>query len=220
MLVLKRYRWLSGAPILVCRVGVLHRLNPNRPLSQYARQQWSVENELPGPVHAITQTPDGYLWIGTARGLVRFDGFDFHPVPLETPAPTSNAPVLGLSMDDQGNLMVLPQGSGVLRVRNGHFEIIDVHPRAASQVTAMRKDEDGSVLLTDLVTGVIRFHSEKKEVLAPARLLPAIISMAVAPGGRIWLGSLNGGLFSLFQGEVTRVETGLSYKKINCLLAV
>jgi ligand-binding sensor domain-containing protein len=32
-------------------------------------------------VNAIAQTPDGYLWLGTEKGLVRFDGLEFNLIP-------------------------------------------------------------------------------------------------------------------------------------------
>ena len=80
---LKLYRCLRAGLAVVCLVSALHGLDPNRPTSQYVRHQWGIESELPaGPIHAISQTADGYLWIGTDKGLVRFDGFSFRPVPL------------------------------------------------------------------------------------------------------------------------------------------
>lgn len=40
---------------------------------------WGTERGLPGEsIMAIAQTSDGYLWMGTDKGLVRFDGFNFH----------------------------------------------------------------------------------------------------------------------------------------------
>jgi hypothetical protein len=46
--------------------------------SQYIRDHWEAEKGFPGgPVYAITQTADGYLRIGTEKGLVRFDGLNF-----------------------------------------------------------------------------------------------------------------------------------------------
>ena len=47
-------------------------------MSQYMSDQWGIDRGFPGgSVTAITQTGDGYLWIGTDKGLIRFDGFDF-----------------------------------------------------------------------------------------------------------------------------------------------
>ena len=55
-------------------------LDPNRHVSQYAHNSWtSQDGFLPGMTNAITQTADGYLWIGTSAGLVRFDGIRFVP---------------------------------------------------------------------------------------------------------------------------------------------
>ncbi len=48
-------------------------------LAGYTRQVWQVSDGLPEQtVQAFAQTPDGYLWIGTTGGLVRFDGAHFH----------------------------------------------------------------------------------------------------------------------------------------------
>src|ERR1700722_16352741 len=55
-------------------------VDPNRHISQYAHNAWTIQDgHLPGMVNAIAQTADGYLWIGTSAGLVRFDGIRFIP---------------------------------------------------------------------------------------------------------------------------------------------
>jgi signal transduction histidine kinase/ligand-binding sensor domain-containing protein len=53
-------------------------LEPTTPLASYARQAWGMENGLPqNTVQALAQTRDGFVWIGTEVGLVRFDGNGF-----------------------------------------------------------------------------------------------------------------------------------------------
>ena len=55
-------------------------LAPNRRISQYAHTAWRIQDGFfSGAPQAITQTADGYLWIGTEAGLVRFDGIRFVP---------------------------------------------------------------------------------------------------------------------------------------------
>jgi signal transduction histidine kinase/ligand-binding sensor domain-containing protein len=50
-------------------------LNPALAVSQYAHTSWTIrEGFTKGPIRAIAQTPDGYLWLGTDFGLMRFDG--------------------------------------------------------------------------------------------------------------------------------------------------
>ncbi|HEX4581541.1 MAG TPA: two-component regulator propeller domain-containing protein, partial [Acidobacteriaceae bacterium] len=56
----------------------LRALDPRQPLRQFGQQLWQTDNGLPqNTVHAIRQTQDGYLWLATDGGLVRFDGIDF-----------------------------------------------------------------------------------------------------------------------------------------------
>ena len=53
-------------------------LEPTTPLAEYGRQSWVMENGLPqNTVHALLQTRDGFVWLGTEAGLVRFDGYTF-----------------------------------------------------------------------------------------------------------------------------------------------
>src|ERR1700704_4676138 len=69
---------------------VAFALNPALDISQYAHTQWKVRDGfVKGTISAIAQTPDGYLWLGTEFGLVRFDGVHFVPW---TPPPGERLP--------------------------------------------------------------------------------------------------------------------------------
>jgi ligand-binding sensor domain-containing protein/signal transduction histidine kinase len=53
-------------------------LNPSKSVFQYNCRTWARQNGIPAnSILAIKQTPDGYMWLGTPRGLVRFDGGEF-----------------------------------------------------------------------------------------------------------------------------------------------
>jgi ligand-binding sensor domain-containing protein len=53
-------------------------IDPNRTIAQYLQDRWSGDRGFPGgAVTALAQTRDGYLWIGTDKGLSRFDGSSF-----------------------------------------------------------------------------------------------------------------------------------------------
>ncbi|WP_448095756.1 triple tyrosine motif-containing protein [Luteibacter yeojuensis] len=45
--------------------------------SQYVHQSWTIKDGAPPAICAMTQGPDGYLWLGTGAGLYRFDGVEF-----------------------------------------------------------------------------------------------------------------------------------------------
>src|ERR1700690_4564503 len=51
---------------------------PDPQANEYSRRIWRTQDGLPeSRIQALAQTPDGYLWIGTGGGLVRFDGIQF-----------------------------------------------------------------------------------------------------------------------------------------------
>lgn len=55
-------------------------LDPSRRISQYHKQTWQVEQGLPHSyLTAVADLPEGYLLVGTAEGLARFDGVRFRP---------------------------------------------------------------------------------------------------------------------------------------------
>src|SRR5215475_7465845 len=178
-------------------------LDPNRQMSQYISQRWGTESDFPsGPVHAISQTPDGYLWIGTDQGLVRFDGFTFRAFPLTPNIADPNTPVLGLTTDGDGELLIQPQGLGMLRRKNEQFEAVETGLVAsASTVTAMFREKDGGVLFADLLIGTLRLRKDKFQQLVPDVVdgTAPVIAIAEASNGWIWLGTLHSGLFSLYQ---------------------
>jgi signal transduction histidine kinase/ligand-binding sensor domain-containing protein len=68
---------LSFAVLAWCTSALA--LNPALQVSQYAHTSWNSRDGFPGSIHSITQTPDGYLWLGTELGLVRYDGDRFVP---------------------------------------------------------------------------------------------------------------------------------------------
>src|SRR5476651_2814342 len=71
-------RWVAVVVLLLGQQGVGFALEPAKRLDQYVRATWTVDRGLPqSTVLALTQTPDGYLWIATQEGFVRFDGQEF-----------------------------------------------------------------------------------------------------------------------------------------------
>jgi signal transduction histidine kinase/ligand-binding sensor domain-containing protein len=81
-------RRLSAVAIGTVLAGVLawspcaFALNPSLDVTQYVHTTWRVRDGLwGGAINAIAQTPDGYLWVGTDAGLLRFDGVKSTPWP-------------------------------------------------------------------------------------------------------------------------------------------
>ena len=215
--------WRAAVLATACAASA-HAMDPDRALSQYVRERWGTERGFPGgTVRAISQTADGYLWIGTDKGLVRFDGLAFRPVQDARRTTPSIAQVLGLTADAQGNLWARLGGNKVLRYHDGEFEPVRTLETTEDAVTAMARGNDGAVLIAGIVNGALRWRRERFEAVAHGASLPVrspVISMEEAPDGKIWVGTQDEGLFYLSEGRVTPVTKGVPDRKINALLSV
>lgn len=140
-----RLGWL--ALTLLCLLGQLKpaiAVDGSKAISQYVHKTWRTDDGLPqSSVLRILETHDGYLWVGTAAGLARFDGVRF------TVFDHANTPSLGadfvtdLVEDRQGTLWVGTYTGGVSYFRNGLFsEFGAINSRGGSALAA---DPDGSV---------------------------------------------------------------------------
>ena len=95
---------------------------PSKQLALCRLDTWGIRDGLPGyDITALAQTPDGFLWIGTTQGLLRFDGtsftvFDRHNVPGLT-----NTTIRGLGVDSSGNLLIGAEWCGYGRLIDGKY---------------------------------------------------------------------------------------------------
>jgi ligand-binding sensor domain-containing protein len=149
---------------LVCSVMPGHAIDPDRPISQYDRQRWETDKGFQGgAVSAIAQTPDGYLWIGTARGLVRFDGLNFQLFRNAVPSSLPIGPVQKLMADEDGNLWIVLQSTQILRYRDGRFEL--GREEAEFGITSISRRRDGTVLLSSLAFGTLVYRAGRYQIL-------------------------------------------------------
>ena len=78
---------------------------PATSLTQYKVDTWQTEQGLPlNTVQSLFQTRDGYLWVGTAGGLSRFDGVRFTTFDAAQAPEMASQPIFGFMEDAQGNL--------------------------------------------------------------------------------------------------------------------
>ncbi len=111
---------------LLCAGVSLHALNPAQSLRQYGQQLWQTDDGLPqNTVHAIRQTRDGYLWLATDGGLVRFDGTDFTLFDRNT-APALRSNLIGALAETMDGSLWVATADGLLRRSNGILRLFSV----------------------------------------------------------------------------------------------
>lgn len=107
---------------LACAPLGLFALDPHIPLSDYQRKSWTVQDGYSlGEVLALAQTPDGFLWVGTSRGLRRFDGVNFTRPNGPAGGPLDDVRVLALCVSRDGALWV-GTVNGLSRLANGNLK--------------------------------------------------------------------------------------------------
>jgi signal transduction histidine kinase/ligand-binding sensor domain-containing protein len=203
-------------------------LDPNRILSQYVRNRWGVEHGFPrGPVYSIQQTTDGYIWIGTASGLVRFDGFNFVPIQPSQSFLGTLTHVHELLADRDGALWArlrrLP--ITIVRYKNGVFEDawIGAGGAARAAVSAIARANDGNPLLWVLQregSAIVLRKGRFETLAAPVGFSRSpVLSLAQTADGSVWVGTRDAGLFRIKDGVTFRIRDGLPDPKVNTLIA-
>lgn len=116
--------------------------------AQYRFDNWTTDNGLPqNSVLAITQTRDGYLWLATLDGLVRFDGVRFSVFnKRNTPQlPSNRMRALHCTAD---SALWIGTDQGLLRLQEGQFTIISTSDGLPSnQIEYLQDDGRGGVLV-------------------------------------------------------------------------
>lgn len=121
----------------------------------YTHQVWSADHGLPQhTVQALLPSRDGYLWVGTRFGLVRFDGVRFREYPLSSEVGRGDASVSALAEGADGTLWVGTYG-GLLSIRHGKVQAEVAVP--SERVWALHAAE-GGVVWVSLASGLGRLE--------------------------------------------------------------
>jgi signal transduction histidine kinase/ligand-binding sensor domain-containing protein len=118
-------------------------LNPSLDVSQYAHTSWKIRDGFTkGAINAIAQTPDGYLWLGTDFGLLRFDGVRNSPWQSPQDQQLSSGKIWSLLAARDGTLWI-GTANRLLSWKDGK---LTEYPQMAGQnVFRLLEDREGTV---------------------------------------------------------------------------
>ncbi len=214
-------RPVAAWAVCACLLQGAYAIDPNRAMSQYVRDRWGGEQGFPkGPVYAITQTTDGYLWIGTEAGLVRFDGWNFRLIKDDSGAFTIGG-IVGLTADAEGCLWVHLQDLSLVRYCHGVFERPALDEDVYTDIEALGASPRRDLLVWKAADGSYKLHDQSVQKLASFADLPPspVTSIVETRNGDVWLGTRDAGLFRKSSGKTVSIRNGLPDLKVNCLLA-
>jgi signal transduction histidine kinase/ligand-binding sensor domain-containing protein len=104
-------------------------LSPAVGAVRYVARSWQSEDGLPSNVaRHVVQAADGYLWVGTAEGVVRFDGQRFTKLGSAASSPLERQPVRALFPLANGDVWVATTAGSLLRGRGAWLEEVPLPP--------------------------------------------------------------------------------------------
>src|SRR5665213_2245149 len=129
---------------LLCSAGLAASTPDN-----YCVDVWNTEQGLPqSSVITLTQSRDGYLWLGTVNGLVRFDGARFTVFDESNTQGLGSSKIIKVFEDSAANLWLGTETAGVALVRNGHVASLDIgRGRREGRLMSICEDASGAVWL-------------------------------------------------------------------------
>jgi signal transduction histidine kinase/ligand-binding sensor domain-containing protein len=160
-----------------------------RASADYRFDSWSTDDGLPqNSIQSILQTRDGYLWITTLDGLVRFDGVRFTVYQRGDTEGMSSNRMTGLFEDREGALWVGTEDRGVIRYKKGVFTSYTTEDGLPHyQISAFGEDTDGKLV----VRASRRFVKWQGEKFVPFNVEADGAATAGAPAGSYGFRSLS-----------------------------
>ncbi len=132
------------------------------PITRYSVRIWQSDDGLPqNSVYAITQSRDGYLWVGTHEGLARFDGVRFRLIDDPAAPELSRGWITALCAAKDGSLWVGVEGGGLTRLKNGVVtRFSEADGLASNQTRCLLEARDGSLWI-GTENGLTRYKDSK-----------------------------------------------------------
>src|SRR5664280_593650 len=199
-----RRGWLAGALMLqLLLAGRGFALDPAKSVFQYNCQNWIRQNGLPADkINTIGQIRDGYLWLGTQDGLVRFNGLDFQVIPIDLPlAQGQDVRKLIISKDGEIRFAINLGGFGSYDGKKFSVFGDDRWSRPGMGAVMIWEARDGAVWTgSDLGLGCW-VPGKLQESFFDEPTNGVILSFCEDPAGRIWVGTAEHGLFYRAYGK-------------------
>lgn len=179
--------WLLG---VLAVWGQANRSAPDP--ADFLARRWQVEEGLPqNSVNCFAQTPDGYLWMGTFNGLVRFDGLRFTVYDAGNTPSLVSSRIVRLFCDREGQLWILDEFGGVSLRRGSQFISPGPEGLGTERAVAVGEDALGRVWIGTASGALFRWDGTRfLQILAPnspVNPIPGIFQIEPHPQDGVWI---------------------------------
>ena len=176
-----------------------------------------------GSDYCILQDRKGFLWIGTADGLNRYDGYEFkifRNIPGDSNS-ISNSQVLSILEDRAGTLWIGTDGGGLNKFNRDkeNFTRYMHNPNDSTSLSnnavwSIYEDRAGTIWIGTFAGGINKLDRNKNKFIRyiynpedPGSLsFNTVISFCEDSKGNLWIGTLGGGLNKLSMAERNNIN--------------
>ncbi len=183
------HKWLHSAVIAVIAVigwgSAMETEVAAEESPTWLYRAWQMDDGLPdNTVTGVVQTDDGFLWVATLGGMMRFDGIRFDEFSLSHLPDVPNRAVRAIYLDRRKRMWVIMDRGLIVRFGEADFSVFGQKEGVLhSTVRSVAEDRDGGVWFTD-GTEVIRIHGDQLEPITADDGLPAGDNCWLATDGR------------------------------------
>lgn len=159
-------------------------------------RNWDLDEGLPSTcINPLIRTGDGYLWLGTQNGLVRFDGLRFQTFNTQNIPALQDVRITALAFERPDKFYVATRAKNVLRYDRGVFAALDLaNATHKGEIHSLAADAEGNLWLAVDWLGLVRFKDGRTETFTNDWLALRPQQLLAAPDGRLWYVSASGRL--------------------------
>ena len=180
-------------------------LDPSRPLSTHAHRIWRSEDGLlQDTASALLESKDGFLWIATRAGLVRFDGVTFeHYSRINLPGFAHND-IQCLAEGSDGAIWIGTSEPGLYRFQRGEIRVLGSKEGLPDRpIRRLLRDRSGTLWVAPAEGPLLRFDGARFQPVTSDEGHMRIRALKEDSDGTIWVGTAGSGLWRLRNSRLT-----------------
>jgi PAS domain S-box-containing protein len=210
----KKYIWLKTVIIFFLLSSTLVAIDPSLELGDFVQDNWQTRNGLvDNMVNQVIQTADGYLWLATSYGLVRFDGVSFLVFNKDSGALLPSNVVTCVYENKDGGMWI-GTDKGLAMLKNGIVTGGFNYPIPIDMIFKIYQNSKGELWIGTNGKGLFRLSGGRQLHYNQNNGLSNnfVRSIIEDRSGRLWIGTRKG--LNLFQDgkfEILTEKDGLPH---------
>ena len=197
-------RWFVTILWFLWTCGLSFALDPAKPLSTQTHRIWRSEDGLlQDSATALLESRDGFLWVGTRSGLVRFDGAAFEPFSRLNVPGFSHNDIQCLAETPDGSLWIGTSEPGLYRLHRGNLQVLGLADGLPDRpIRRLLCDRQGTLWAAPSEGPPLRMEGARFHALPADSNQLRIRALSEAPDGTLWVGTAGSGLWRVHRDRL------------------